>query len=63
LKKFDSENFKIYQVVVKGENDHEGEEEGGRRQEVPNVVIVVEVEQFAFLENKVFHLHLNLFPF
>ena len=55
LWKNDSGDFELYQVVVESEDDHEGEEEGGRRQEVPYVVVIVEVEQFAFLEKKMSH--------
>ena len=37
----------LSKIVVQSEENHEGEEEAGGRQEVPDVVIVVEVEQFA----------------
>ena len=39
----------IVQVVVEREQDHEGEEEADGRQEVPDVVVVVEVQQLALL--------------
>ncbi len=43
----------INQVIVEGEENHEGEEEeAGRRQEVPDVVMVVEVEELSFLKKK-----------
>ena len=37
------------EVIVEGQQDHEGEEQADGRQEVPNVVVVVEVEQLALL--------------
>jgi hypothetical protein len=40
----------IDQVIVEGEENHEGEEEAGRGQKVPDVVVVVEVEELAFLK-------------
>jgi hypothetical protein len=40
----------IDQVIVEGEENHEGEEEAGRGQKVPDVVFVVEVEELAFLK-------------
>ena len=40
---------RLREVVVDGEEDHEAEEEAPRREEVPDVVVVVEVEQPAII--------------
>ena len=38
---------RVNQVIVQGEEDHEGQEEAKGGEEVPDVVVVVEVEQLA----------------
>ena len=38
---------RLREVIVDGEENHEAEEEAPRREEVPDVVVVVEVEQPA----------------
>ena len=38
---------RVNQVIVQGEEDHEGQEEAEGGEEVPDVVVVVEVEQLA----------------
>ena len=40
------------QIVVDGEEHHEVEEEGGSGEEVPDVVIVIKVEQLALVVGK-----------
>ena len=35
------------QIIVNGEEHHEVEEEGDGREEVPDVVVVIEVEQLT----------------
>ena len=40
------------QVVIDGEQHHEVQEEGGGRQKVPDVMVVVKVEQLALEEER-----------
>ena len=37
----------LCQIIIQCEQYHEGEEQAGGRQEVPDVVVVIEVEQLA----------------